>query len=268
MTKISNDPVAQQFLKSIPSKKAIPERFAEYLTRALKVDGDHVTARLLYYHLLRALDLYEKFENDILHQKRFNSSPSPSSYSSSSSSSTKTYQEQLQPRIENDTMGNSPNKNNNTNAPNKVPPRSCQLIFQICTSAMVRYASDPEEALLYAHFFLTKVYPPLRDEHGELCILTGLIHVYADSGDSKYLHDGLDLVKIGLERGMLLSSYDGIDGHALDLREGHERSSKIFAWVSHKILRFHQLKPSRDGASLVCINGSTRKKNNNHDTFV
>ncbi|KAI8142093.1 hypothetical protein BJV82DRAFT_617157 [Fennellomyces sp. T-0311] len=117
--------------------------------------------------------------------------------------------------------------------------------FRKSIATLVRYSKNPERARKYTLFLLTQTDPPLRDQHTEITCLINIIYVYCNSGSSEHMKQGLDFVKLGLERGLKLNTSQNNTTHS-PFRD----QASVFATVSLKILRYHHLYPSPDGLHL------------------
>ncbi|KAI7856623.1 hypothetical protein BDC45DRAFT_503172 [Circinella umbellata] len=113
--------------------------------------------------------------------------------------------------------------------------------FQRSIAKIVQQAPNPPKALHYANFLLKEVDPPLRDEKIENTVLIHLIKLYSRHGGD-YLDKGLDFVKIGVERELARTPKTS--------RPMHYLPENAFEVTCTPILRYHQMKFSRNGLSL------------------
>ncbi|KAI7846633.1 hypothetical protein BDC45DRAFT_576929 [Circinella umbellata] len=103
------------------------------------------------------------------------------------------------------------------------------VYFRNATATMVRYAPHPEKSLKYASFFLNQIHPPLRDAKTEITILLNLIHVYKR-------------------------------------KRSFDNDSLVFSRASHRILKYNNLQPTRDGKSLEQSKTSHHPTHNNRSS--
>ena len=117
--------------------------------------------------------------------------------------------------------------------------------FRKTIATMIRYAPDPETGLRYASFFLNQLHPPLRDAQTEITVLINLIYIYGRNGSDVYMKAGLDFVKIGLERELVLHRTT-----AIERKRAFNDPTSVFSSVSKPILKYHNLQPTPDGKGL------------------
>ncbi|KAI9490892.1 hypothetical protein BDB00DRAFT_835877, partial [Zychaea mexicana] len=122
--------------------------------------------------------------------------------------------------------------------------------FQKSIAKIVRHAPYPTRALYYANIFLNDVEPPLRDAKIENTLLIDLIKQYARHGGD-FLIEGLDFVKIGVERG--LAQQEQQSSRSLSRPDHHFAQMNAFEIASMPILRHHRLRFSKDGLLLEII---------------
>ncbi|KAG9070287.1 hypothetical protein KI688_009624 [Linnemannia hyalina] len=120
-------------------------------------------------------------------------------------------------------------------------------LIQFSIAALVRYAPTPSESNVVYMFYLQRQ-PPLRnDETIDNCLIS-LIYQYAQvKGDPELQAKGLDLIKIALERGVGLPSYQSRT--SVKNKGRHQRES-ILASVSRPILIQQKLQITEDGRAL------------------
>ncbi|KAG0267179.1 hypothetical protein DFQ27_009083 [Actinomortierella ambigua] len=170
--------------------------------------------------------------------------------------------------------GSSDNQSSDQEAPAAMPPKmklnrelTAQEMqwIQFAISALVRYAPGPLEANRVYMFFLQQCRAPLRDDRTINHCLVSLIYQYAQvKGNDPLLAQGLDLIQVALDRGVGLPSYEATPSVSQRQRRIHyekelQRQGKtvkpnnnsILASVSRPILRYHRLRISEDGRTLV-----------------
>ncbi|KAI8148842.1 hypothetical protein BJV82DRAFT_663193 [Fennellomyces sp. T-0311] len=111
--------------------------------------------------------------------------------------------------------------------------------FQKSIAKLVRFAPNGNKLMYYAGMLLNDFWPPLRDERIENTILIDIIKLYG-RWRGEYWTKGLDFVKIGVERGLGVSSN----------RMHFFQQEDVFESACMPILRYHGLCFSRDGLSL------------------
>lgn len=122
--------------------------------------------------------------------------------------------------------------------------------IQYSISTMVRYAPSPAEANVIYMFFLQQCQLPVRNDDTIDTCLISLIYQYAQAKDDPELQDkGLDLIKVALERGVGLPSYQSRKSLPKN-RVQYPQKETILASVSKPILIRHQLQITEDGLAL------------------
>ncbi|KAF9145854.1 hypothetical protein BGX30_006337 [Mortierella sp. GBA39] len=120
-------------------------------------------------------------------------------------------------------------------------------LIQWSIAALVRYAPTPSESNVVYMFYLQRQ-PPLRnDETIDNCLIS-LIYQYAQVKDDPELRaKGLDLIKVALERGVGLPSYQS---RTSVKNKGRQQRESILASVSRPILIQQGLQITEDGRAL------------------
>ncbi|KAF9928515.1 hypothetical protein FBU30_002314 [Linnemannia zychae] len=119
-------------------------------------------------------------------------------------------------------------------------------LIQFSIAALVRYAPSTAESNVVYMFYLQRQPPIRNDETIDNCLVS-LIYQYAQvNNDPELQAKGLDLIKVALERGIGLPSYQS----RTTKRNQGRYSGSILASVSHSILVQQGLQISQDGRSL------------------
>ncbi|GJJ72187.1 hypothetical protein EMPS_04544 [Entomortierella parvispora] len=122
--------------------------------------------------------------------------------------------------------------------------------IQYSISTMVRYAPSPAEANVIYMFFLQQCQLPIRNDDTIDTCLISLIYQYAQAKEDPELQDkGLDLIKVALERGIGLPSYQSRKSQPKN-RLQYPQKETILASVSKPILIRHSLQITEDGLAL------------------
>ncbi|KAF9103466.1 hypothetical protein BGX29_003333 [Mortierella sp. GBA35] len=121
-------------------------------------------------------------------------------------------------------------------------------LIQWSMAALVRYAPTPSESNVVYMFYLQRQ-PPLRnDETIDNCLIS-LIYQYAQVKDDRELQaKGLDLIKVALERGIGLASFQSRT--SVKNQTYRPQRETILASVSKPILIQQSLQITQDGRAL------------------
>ncbi|KAG0042949.1 hypothetical protein BGZ83_012007 [Gryganskiella cystojenkinii] len=131
--------------------------------------------------------------------------------------------------------------------------------LQRAISVMVRYAPSPTEANVIYGFFLKQCQEPIRNDATIDTNLINLIYQYAQvKDDPEIQRQGLDLVRVALERGIGLSTYNARHSHTSN------NPGSILASVSRPILLLHQLQITADGRSLEARTQQHQQQRQSH----
>ncbi|KAG0329460.1 hypothetical protein BGZ99_001846 [Dissophora globulifera] len=114
--------------------------------------------------------------------------------------------------------------------------------------AMVRYAPSPDQSNIIYMFYLQRE-PPLRNDDTTNHCLISLIYQYAQQRQKPDVQaKGLDLIKVALERGLGLPSYEAVPKHGR-YADSKPRGS-ILTSVSRPILVLVKQRITQDGRRL------------------
>ncbi|KAK3813674.1 MAG: hypothetical protein JOS17DRAFT_779325 [Linnemannia elongata] len=121
-------------------------------------------------------------------------------------------------------------------------------LIQWSIAALVRYAPTPSESNVVYMFYLQRQPPVRNDETIDNCLIS-LIYQYAQVKDDPELQaKGLDLIKVALERGVGLPSYQSRT--SVKHQSYRPQKESILASVSKPILIQQGLQITTDGRAL------------------
>ncbi|KAG0279285.1 hypothetical protein BGZ95_001707 [Linnemannia exigua] len=121
-------------------------------------------------------------------------------------------------------------------------------MIQYSVAALVRYAPTPSESNVVYMFYLQRQPPVRNDETIDNCLIS-LIYQYAQVKDDPELRaKGLDLIKVALERGVGLPSYQSRT--SVKNQNYRQQRESILASVSKPILIQQGLQITQDGRAL------------------